>query len=199
MGDENRDEMRKHYGCGLQYVDWLRVVLDEAHKIRSRKTRAFKACNALQAKSRWCLSGTPVQNRLDDLYSLFRFLKLQPICDLSFWNKFIVQPLRNGDEKGFDRLRSVMKQLCLRRDKSMKIDGKPIISIPPKKLQRRTIEFNASDKLKYAQLMAYQKQRFEDMRKGGDGEVMRKFSSVLKMLLRLRQCCAHSLLVPELN
>ena len=55
--DENREEMRKHYGCGLQYVDWLRVVLDEAHKIRSRKTRAFKACNALQSKSRWCLSG----------------------------------------------------------------------------------------------------------------------------------------------
>ena len=70
--------MRKHYGCGLQYVNWLRVVLDEAHKIRSRKTRMFKACNALVSKSRWCLSGTPVQNRLDDLYSLFCFLKLQP-------------------------------------------------------------------------------------------------------------------------
>eukprot|EP01084_Bolivina_argentea_P098583 177159_1 len=55
--DENREEMRKHYGCGLQYVEWLRVVLDEAHKIRSRKTRVFKACNALQAKSRWCLTG----------------------------------------------------------------------------------------------------------------------------------------------
>ena len=121
--DENREEMRKHYGCGLQYVDWLRVVLDEAHKIRSRKTRVFKACNALQARSRWCLSGTPVQNRLDDIYSLFMFLKLQPICDKAFWQKFIVQPLKNGNPLGFDRLRKVMRQICLRRDKSMKIDG----------------------------------------------------------------------------
>ena len=197
--DENREEMRKHYGCGLQYVDWLRVVLDEAHKIRSRKTRVFKACNALQARSRWCLSGTPVQNRLDDIYSLFMFLKLQPICDKAFWQKFIVQPLKNGNPLGFDRLRKVMRQICLRRDKSMKIDGKPIITIPDKITNSRIIEFNTEDKYKYQRLMAMNKERFQMMKQKGDKEIMRNFSSVLSMLLRLRQCCAHTLLVPELN
>jgi len=197
--DDNREEMRKHYGCGLQYVDWLRVVLDEAHKIRSRKTRVFKACNALQARSRWCLSGTPVQNRLDDIYSLFMFLKLQPICDKAFWQKFIVQPLKNGNPLGFDRLRKVMRQICLRRDKSMKIDGKPIITIPDKIKDTRVIEFNPEDKYKYQRLMAMNKERFQMMKKKGDKEIMRNFSSVLSMLLRLRQCCAHTLLVPELN
>jgi len=197
--DENREEMRKHYGCGLQYVDWLRVVLDEAHKIRSRKTRVFKACNALQARSRWCLSGTPVQNRLDDIYSLFMFLKVQPICDKAFWQKFIVAPLKNGNPLGFDRLRKVMGQICLRRDKGMKIDGKAIISIPEKILRERTIEFNPEDKYKYQRLMALHKERFQMMKQKGDNEIMRNFSSVLSMLLRLRQCCAHTLLVPELN
>ena len=197
--DENREEMRKHYGCGLQYVNWLRVVLDEAHKIRSRKTRVFKACNALQAKSRWCLTGTPVQNRLDDLYSLFCFLKLQPICDKAFWNKFVIQPLKNNNPIGFDRLRKVMKQLCLRRDKSMKIDGKPIIQIPDKITNTRKIDFIPEEKMKYNQLMAIHKEAFNQMRKQGDSEIMRNFSSVLSMLLRLRQACAHMALVPELN
>eukprot|EP01083_Nonionella_stella_P305102 1063189_1 len=197
--DENREEMRKHYGCGLQYVEWLRVVLDEAHKIRSRKTRVFKACNALQAKSRWCLTGTPVQNRLDDLYSLFCFLKLQPICEKSFWNKFIIQPLKNHNSVGFDRLRTVMKQLCLRRDKNTKIGDEPIISLPEKIIKRKVLQFSTTERNQYSHLMAIHKAAFSRLKERGDKEIMRNFSSVLSMLLRLRQCCAHTLLVPELN
>jgi len=198
--EENREEMRKHYGCGLQYINWLRVVLDEAHKIHSRKTRMFKACHALQSKSRWCLTGTPVQNRLDDLYSLFCFLKLQPICDKAFWNKFVIQPLKNGNSIGFERLRKIMKQLCLRRDKSMKNRrGDPIIQIPEKHIRRRVISFLPEDRKKYEMLMAYHKEQFKKMSKNGDKEIMRNFSSVLSMLLRLRQACAHMALVPELN
>ncbi|ETO10177.1 hypothetical protein RFI_27204, partial [Reticulomyxa filosa] len=109
--DENREQMRKYCGAGLQYVDWLRVVLDEAHKIRSRKTRIFKACSALVARSRWCISGTPVQNRLDDLYSLFNFLRLHPISDMNFWSKFIISPLKHNQMEGLDRLRTIMRQV----------------------------------------------------------------------------------------
>ena len=56
----------------------LSVILDEAHNIKERTTNAAKAAFALQAKYRWCLSGTPLQNRVGELYSLVRFLGADP-------------------------------------------------------------------------------------------------------------------------
>lgn len=55
-------------------IEWHRVVLDEAHNIKDRQTNVAKACFALNAQYRWCLSGTPLQNRVGELYSLVRFL-----------------------------------------------------------------------------------------------------------------------------
>ena len=192
--NQDREYMRKHYGIGLQYVNWLRVVLDEAHRIRSRKTKKFKACDALYAKSRWCLTGTPLQNRLDDLYSLFLFLRLQPICDRPFWDKFIVDPLKNNDQSGLETLRTIVSYFCLRRLKKGLLKN-----LPPKITKCRELEFIPKERAKYDQLLAIQKAQFTKMKNGGDKEIMRNFTSVLSMLLRLRQCCAHILLVPQFD
>ncbi|GMK57208.1 hypothetical protein CspeluHIS016_0400420 [Cutaneotrichosporon spelunceum] len=62
----------------MHTFEWYRVVLDEAHNIKERSTNAAKAAFALQAKYRWCLSGTPLQNRVGELYSLVRFLGADP-------------------------------------------------------------------------------------------------------------------------
>jgi DNA repair protein RAD16 len=59
----------------LTNVNWGRVVLDEAHRIRNRKTRRFKSIVGLNADFRWCLTGTAIQNRLSDLFSLVLFLE----------------------------------------------------------------------------------------------------------------------------
>ncbi|KAL1701605.1 SNF2 family N-terminal domain-containing protein [Schizophyllum commune] len=59
-------------------VEWGRVVLDEAHNIKERSTNTAKAAFELKAKHRWCLSGTPLQNRVGELYSLVRFLGGDP-------------------------------------------------------------------------------------------------------------------------
>jgi SNF2 family DNA or RNA helicase len=67
-------------GCGLKSSAnrSRRVVLDEAHNIKERTTNAAKAAFALKAKYKWCLSGTPLQNRVGELYSLVRFLGADP-------------------------------------------------------------------------------------------------------------------------
>ncbi|KAI0289521.1 SNF2 family N-terminal domain-containing protein [Russula brevipes] len=62
----------------LHGVEWERVVLDEAHNIKERSTNTAKATFELKAKYRWCLSGTPLQNRVGELYSLIRFLGCDP-------------------------------------------------------------------------------------------------------------------------
>ncbi|XP_055389089.1 LOW QUALITY PROTEIN: uncharacterized protein LOC129618345 [Condylostylus longicornis] len=63
----------------LHSITWKRIVLDEAHRIKGRTTSTAKAIYALRAsKSKWCLSGTPLQNRVGELYSLVRFLRYDP-------------------------------------------------------------------------------------------------------------------------
>ena len=59
---------------------WWRIVLDEAHFIKSRSSQTAAAAFALTSIHRWCLSGTPLQNRVGELYSLIRFLRIDPMA-----------------------------------------------------------------------------------------------------------------------
>ncbi|KAK4189610.1 DNA repair protein RAD16 [Podospora australis] len=62
----------------MHRTEFHRVILDEAHSIKSRTTMTAKACFALKVTYRWCLSGTPLQNRIGEFFSLIRFLNVQP-------------------------------------------------------------------------------------------------------------------------
>jgi DNA repair protein RAD16 len=65
----------------LHAIKYHRLILDEAHSIKSRNTGVAKACFALQGDYKWCLSGTPVQNRIGEFFSLLRFLEVRPFAD----------------------------------------------------------------------------------------------------------------------
>jgi len=62
----------------LHQISWFRIVLDEAHMIKDRSTQTAKAVFNLVSMYKWCLSGTPLQNRVGELYSLVRFLRFDP-------------------------------------------------------------------------------------------------------------------------
>ncbi|KAJ3342051.1 DNA helicase rad5 [Kappamyces sp. JEL0680] len=79
---------------GLYSCHWHRVVLDEAHYIKEKvrawlfmlqSTKAAKACFALHATNRWAVTGTPIVNKLDDLYSIVKFLRVDPWASFGFW------------------------------------------------------------------------------------------------------------------
>jgi DNA repair protein RAD16 len=65
----------------LHAIHFHRLILDEAHSIKSRNTGVAKACFALRGTYKWCLSGTPVQNRIGEFFSLLRFLEVRPFAD----------------------------------------------------------------------------------------------------------------------
>ncbi|KAL0943664.1 DNA repair protein rad16 [Colletotrichum truncatum] len=62
----------------IHKIDFHRVILDEAHSIKVRTTMTAKACFALKTEYRWCLTGTPLQNRIGEFFSLLRFLEIKP-------------------------------------------------------------------------------------------------------------------------
>lgn len=88
------------------------MILDEAHYIKNRKTLTAKACFLLNSSLRWCLTGTPIQNHLDDLFSLIHFLNFKPYCNYEIWKGIIVQQIQRKPEVGLNKLK-VKKKIFL--------------------------------------------------------------------------------------
>lgn len=101
----------------LAKVGWFRVVLDEAQTIKNHRTQVARACCSLRAKRRWCLSGTPIQNTIDDLYSYFRFLKYEPYAAYKSFYNTIKIPISRNTLHGYKKLQAVLRAIMLRRTK----------------------------------------------------------------------------------
>ncbi|XP_028777137.1 DNA repair protein RAD5A-like, partial [Neltuma alba] len=179
---------------GLFSIRWFRVVLDEAHTIKSSKSQISMATSALIADRRWCLTGTPIQNNLEDVYSLLRFLRIEPWGHWAWWNKLVQKPFEEGDERGLKLVQSILKPIMLRRTKhSMDRDGKPIIVLPPAEVQIIYCELTEAEKDFYEALFKRSKVKFDQFVE--QGRILHNYASILELLLRLRQCCDHPFLV----
>jgi SNF2 family DNA or RNA helicase len=74
--------------------EWYRVILDEAQNIKNKSTRSARAAWALRSKYRLCMTGTPMMNSVDELYSLIRFLRIRPYDDFNLFNTQIGKAMR---------------------------------------------------------------------------------------------------------
>jgi SNF2 family DNA or RNA helicase len=106
-------------GGPLAMVLWFRVVLDEAQTIKNYRTKVSRACCGLRAQRRWCLSGTPIQNKIDDLYSYFCFLKYEPYSKFSNFKYMIKHQITRDSVRGYKKLQAILKIIVLRRTKGM--------------------------------------------------------------------------------
>lgn len=180
----------------LQQIEWFRVVLDEAHMIKEHTTIQARAACELMAERRVCLTGTPLQNSLNDLFSLMRFLRLEPFTDREKWTSYIGALVKLNDPLGVSRLQLIMRHLALRRTKQTTTkEGKLILSIPPKKDEIRYITLDEQEKAFYASHHSKYKHNFEQLQK--TDSVNKNYCSILQEVLRLRQICAHMALVRD--
>ncbi|XP_058725735.1 helicase-like transcription factor CHR28 [Vicia villosa] len=177
----------------LAKVAWYRVVLDEAQSIKNHITLVSKACWGLRAKRIWCLSGTPIQNSIDDLYSYFRFLRYYPYDELTTFCSKIKVPITNNPSIGYVKLQAILKVIMLRRTKATILDGEPIISLPPKHVKCKRVKFSQEEHDFYSKLETDSRAQFQVQ------NVKQNYVHILSMLLRLRQACNHPQLVKGYN
>ncbi|KAF5566324.1 helicase-like transcription factor [Fusarium napiforme] len=168
----------------LYKLGWYRIVLDEAHIIRRPSTKFFQACEYLHANSRWCLSGTPVQNKLADIGSLFRFIRAEPFDKASEFRKWIETPFDNSfddPELVKNRLVMLLEALCLRRTRE-------VLHLPRTRQFVRHLEFSPQERDQYDKTKAVILRNMEHRL----GEVKKSSQfGMFQMWLQLRIVCNH--------
>jgi DNA repair protein RAD5 len=184
---------------GLLSLNFFRVILDEAHHIKNRQSKTAKACYEIAAEHRWVLTGTPIVNRLEDLFSLVRFLRVEPWSNFSFWKTFITVPFESKDfMKALDVVQTVLEPLVLRRTKDMKTPtGEALVPLPPKTVDIIDIELSTSEREVYEHIFTRAKRTFSANVEAGT--VMKAYTSIFAQILRLRQSCCHPILVRNQN
>ncbi|XP_026743241.1 transcription termination factor 2 isoform X2 [Trichoplusia ni] len=199
----------------LMRVRWRRVILDEAHIVRNHKSATCAAVSALRAARRWCLTGTPVQNKDLDLFALLKFLKCSPFDDLTMWKKWIDNKSLGGQE----RLNTIMQCLLLRRTKVQLQQRGQLACLPQRTAHQREVTLSQAEMNVYQKVLVFSKTLFAQFlhqraEKNADanftapakdsayakmhkkmialqGAKPVKSHEILVLLLRLRQVCCH--------
>lgn len=169
----------------LQQTNWFRIVLDEAHMIREQSTRQSKAICALSAERRWAVTGTPVQNRLDDLGALIKFLRIKPFDEKGGFTQFILSPFKNADPEILPKLRLLVDSVTLRRLKDR-------IDLPRRHDRIVRLQFDNDEKALYELFAKDSANKMNVVAADRQSSLGGKaYVHVLRAILRLRLICAH--------
>jgi SNF2 family DNA or RNA helicase len=180
---------------------WYRIILDEAQCIKNRSTQTAKGACMVNAKYRFCMTGTPMMNNITELYSLIHFLRIKPYC---VWEKFrfdFVTPLKTDLEeqrkKSMKMLQTLCRAIMLRRTKKSMHRGKPILTLPERTTEKVHSVFNKDEHELYQALETKTAVQFNKYLKAGT--VGRSYTAILVLLLRMRQACCHPHLIKDFS
>ncbi|KAG2237950.1 hypothetical protein INT48_002511, partial [Thamnidium elegans] len=190
LNDWTKSQNSNVYESPLFGIEFWRVVLDEAHQIKNRASKTSLACSDIKSRRRWAVSGTPIQNKLDDLYSLVRFLKHEPWADHTFWRTFITVPFEKQDPRALTAVQSVLEPIVLRRTKAMRDgNGQPMVPLPPKTVLVEYLSFSPEEQDIYDAIYSDSQIKFSYFCEAG--KVGANYASILQLLTKLRQSCCH--------
>jgi len=182
---------------GLLSYEWFRVILDEAHFVKNPTTLCSKACCMLRAERRWCVTGTPIQNSLEDVFALLKFLRHEPWCESGFWKAAVSDVTKITDIEGksgqriaLDRVRRILAPVILRRCKdTLNSDGEPILTLPPLEVKTVDVYLSLPEREFYNALKTKSQSIFEGLVR--KGTFTKSYFQILALLNRLRQACDH--------
>ena len=156
---------------------------DTAHTIRSGITKKlYQTAARLDSKLRWCLTGTPVQNKLEDLGSLVSFLRIPQLDTIATFRKHVIHPLMKGTGAGSESLRLLLDSICLRRSKTL-------LDLPEINVKDRVLEFSEAEREQY--LSAELSMSKAIKHQANLESTKKKFFGIFQLEMRLRRLCNH--------
>ncbi len=170
----------------LSAVAWDTVVIDEAQAIKNPDSQLAQAVYGLPGKFRMSLTGTPIENRLEDLWSQFHFLNRGFLGGLTDFKERYIRPIESGEERVLERLRKRIGPFFLRR-----LKGEVAPELPPRTEMTLRCELGPSERELYEAIrLAVRNDVLAKLEAGGNP------LTALEALLRLRQAACHPALVP---
>lgn len=167
----------------LQPINWYGVILDEAQNIKNPSAKQTQAARKLKSSFRFALTGTPVENRLNELWSIMQFLNPGYLGSLEkFRREFSIPIERFGDHEATALLKQMVSPFILRRVKS---DPRVITDLPEK------LEMKELCYLSEEQATLYEAVVQESLKKVAESDGLERRGLVLAMLTRLKQVCNH--------
>ena len=168
----------------LSHVRWARVICDEAQNIKNAGTRQAQAVRAIPAGARLALTGTPVENRLSDLWSLLEFTSPGLLGSAEkFRQRFAIPIERTGDDEATERLRRITGPFILRR---LKTDKTIIADLPDKLEMKVWCNLTPEQASLYQATVDDMMERIEAAEPG-----MERRGLVLATMAKLKQVCNH--------
>ncbi|KAG7005506.1 DNA replication licensing factor mcm6 [Physcia stellaris] len=176
----------------LHRVFFHRIILDEAQAIKNHMSQTSIACRAVMARHRWALSGTPIQNKVSELYPYFRYLRVEHAGSFDVFKKnFCIQ---NNDDCT-ERLHAYLRQFMIRRTHATHLMGAPLLTLPENRQRTVDVEFSEVERTLYN---AVRDRFIGDVNSFSKSGILEARSPrVLNMLLRLRQLTAHPFLIQD--
>lgn len=189
---DGQDVLLTSYGTArtdaekLNRQKWQVLVIDEAQNIKNHDTAQTKAIKSIKANLKIALSGTPVENRLSEYWSIFDFTNKGFLGSAKFFSDHFARPIsQDHDQQKLDTFRKLTEPFMLRRVKT----DKSIISDLPDK-----IESNRYCSLAKEQAAVYENVVNEAMKQVEESDGIQRKGLVLKMMTALKQVCDHPLL-----
>ncbi|KAK6843899.1 hypothetical protein PG987_004759 [Apiospora arundinis] len=181
--DETRREAKLNSSI-LFSVKWKRIILDEAHFIRNAKSKMAKAICTLDAKARWAVTGTPIQNRLSDFAALLRFIRVYPYGEQQNFDADIANLWKTGEEeKAVDRLKRLSQYLLLRRPKDT-------IELPARHDMQCPVDFTRDERTVYEKMRTQTITRLNEAMYNDSGSYKPgSYMNVLQQIESLRLFC----------
>ncbi|MFW6005624.1 MAG: DEAD/DEAH box helicase, partial [Desulfonatronovibrionaceae bacterium] len=168
----------------LKDYHWQFVILDEAQAIKNHAAKQTRAVKKIPAKARIALTGTPIENRLGDLWSLFDFLNPGLLGNSKKFQSF-VNSLEKDGNRSFGPLRKLVSPYILRR---LKTDKSIIADLPDKTETVRYCSLTSEQVRYYSQAVKTMQKTLMDKTSMDD---MSRKGIVLQTLMRLKQICNH--------
>ncbi len=167
----------------LATVAWRRMVLDEAQQVKNSAARTTQSVRAIPAERRIAMTGTPVENRLSELWSIMQFLNPGMLgSEKAFRERFSLPIERDGDDEAAARLRRITGPFVLRR---LKTDRSIIADLPDK------LEMKEFCNLTREQASLYQAVVDDMLARIDEAEGIERRGLVLATMMKLKQVCNH--------
>ncbi|KAK4202170.1 helicase conserved domain-containing protein [Triangularia verruculosa] len=178
--------LKKKDTSALFRTEWFRVVLDEAHLIKRRETRLFQAASQILANFRWCLTATPIQNRLEELGSLIAFLRIDQLENHNVFKNKIVTPFSFSSDTSMElalrQFTTLLDAICLRRPKHM-------LNLPEIKERPRYITLSEDERQRYDETLEEMTHWIKE--KASRRKDRQDHFGIFQAQLQLRLVCNH--------